>query len=51
MKKYKVTFSGFAYVEAHDKEEAIINFELGSAFYEEIEKDEAVEIDECVVDF
>jgi len=45
MAKYKVRFSGFAYVEANSPEEAMDEYEW-SAIYEEISVDSVEEVEE-----
>lgn len=49
MAKYKVAFSGFAYVEADDEEEAKELFQNDEADYMETEIDSAEEVDEFFV--
>jgi hypothetical protein len=49
MKKYKVYFSGFAYVEADSHDEAIEQWRNGEAVYEEFEDEGSDEVDEFVV--
>lgn len=51
MAKYKVYFSGFAYVEADSAEEAEENFwDDPSGCYQECEVDEIKEVDEFLVE-
>ena len=45
MAKYKIAFSGFAYVEADDEEEAKENLEDGGEVYMEYTMDSVVEVD------
>lgn len=49
MSKYKVYYSGFAYVEADSEEEAIDNYE-DDFIYDEKQVDEVEEVDEFEVD-
>lgn len=51
MAKYKVYFSGFAYVEADSAEEAEEVYRDGLADYEEWQADRTEEIGEFVVHF
>lgn len=46
MPKYKISFSGFAYIEAEDCEEAEEIFYNDGGVYSEYEIDEAEEVDE-----
>ena len=50
MPRYKVYYSGFAYVEADSEEEAIENYE-DFADYEEKQVDEVEEVDDFLVVF
>lgn len=50
MAKYKVYYSGFAYVEADSEEEAIENYEYDS-YYEEYAVDGVEEVDDFCVSF
>ena len=50
MAKYKVCYSGYAYVEANSKDEAQDLYEFGMATYEEKSVDCVVEIDEFCVE-
>lgn len=45
MKKYVVTFSGFAYVEAESEEEAEEKYNNGDEFYKECSVDDVEETD------
>ena len=49
MAKYKVYYSGFAYVEADNVEEAEEDYEY-SNIYDERQIDEVEEVDEFIVD-
>ena len=49
MAKYKVYFSGFAYVEADSEEDAVEIYHDGYTDYEEQQVDEVEEVDEFVV--
>jgi uncharacterized lipoprotein YehR (DUF1307 family) len=49
MARYKVSFSGFAYVEADDKEEAKDMFQDDEEMYKETDIDNVEEVDECQV--
>ena len=49
MAKYKVYFSGFAYVEADSAEEAEDIYHDGDTDYEEHQVDEVEEVDEFAV--
>ena len=49
--KYKVCFSGFAYVEAENEENAQEIYEDGDIQYEETEVTEIFEVDEFRVNF
>lgn len=49
MAKFKVAFSGFAYVEADDAEKAKELFQNDEVDYMETEIDTAVEVDEFVI--
>lgn len=52
MKKYKVSFGGFAYVEADSPEEAEELFnDDGAVVYSECQPDHAEEVDDFVVDW
>ena len=46
MGKYKVTYSGFSYVEADSEEDAINMAQDGVIVYEETEWEQAEEVDE-----
>lgn len=48
--KYKVSFSGFAYVEADNEKEAEEVFFDGCSSYEEYEVTEVEDVDEFVVE-
>lgn len=48
MAKYKIYYSGFAYVEADSKEDAIEDYE-DISYYEERHIDEVEEVDEFAV--
>ncbi len=48
MAKYKVYYSGFAYIEADSEENAIEDYE-DFAYYEEKHIDEVEEVDEFVI--
>lgn len=48
MPKYKVCFSGFAYVEADNEEDAADGYDFGSV-YEETEVTSVEEVDEFVI--
>ena len=50
MAKYKVYFSGFAYVEADSAEEAEEIYHDGYTYYEEQQVDEVEEVDEFFVE-
>lgn len=49
MAKYKVRFSGFAYVEADDKEEAQDVFQDEEEMYKETDIDSVEEVDEFTI--
>lgn len=49
MAKYKICFSGFAYVEADDKEEAIEKLDDREEIFLEYQMDSVDEVDEFVV--
>jgi hypothetical protein len=49
MSKYKVPFSGFVYVEAEDKDEALDMAQDGDAIYEETNWEHAVLVDDFTV--
>lgn len=51
MAKYKVTYSGFAYIEADDKEEAEEKFEDEEFVFSEYRIDEIAEVDEFAITF
>ena len=48
--KYKIPFTGFAYVEADSPEEALDLAEGGDTFYEETEFENPVEVDEFTIE-
>lgn len=48
--KYKVSYSGFAYVEADNEEDAQMAYENGDTIYEEEWIEEIEEVDEFSVD-
>ena len=48
--KYKVSYSGFAYVEADDEDEAQMVYEDGDTLYEEVWIESIEEVDEFTVD-
>ncbi len=50
MKKWRIEFRGFGYVEADTEEEAREMFENGETVYEETEQDEPKEVDEFIVE-
>lgn len=50
MAKYKVSFSGFMYVEADNPEDAKDKFFDGEEVYSENQIDSVVEVDEFVVE-
>ena len=47
--KYKVSYSGFAYVEADSEDEAQMAYEDGDSIYEEEWIEEIEEVDEFIV--
>jgi hypothetical protein len=47
--KYKVNYSGFAYVESDDEEEAQMAYQDGDTIYEEEWIEEIEEVDEFTV--
>ena len=49
MKKYKVSYSGFAYVEAENMQEAKEKFEYDDSVYQEQAVDNVEEIDDFLV--
>lgn len=51
MKKFKVPYTGFVYVNADTPDEAREEADLGGAIYEETEFGEPEEIDEFCVEF
>jgi hypothetical protein len=51
MAKYKVCYSGFAFVEADSKEEAEEIYDEGLSVYDEWAIDEVEEVDDFVVHF
>ena len=50
MKKYKVPFTGFAYVEAESEAEALECAQYGNTIYEEQEWEDAKEVSEFFAD-
>jgi len=50
MARYKVEFSGFAYVEAESGDVAIEKYQSGDTVYEENEVGEVVTVDEFFVE-
>ena len=50
MPKYKLTFSGFAYIEAEDKEEAEDKFDDEDFVFSQYGIDEIAEVDEFTVE-
>lgn len=48
--KYRVNFSGLAYVEANDTKEAEDKFKCGDTAYEEYEVDDVELVDDFVVE-
>ena len=50
MAKFKVEFTGFVYVEADTKEEAIDKWEDGDYIYKEENPEEAYEVDEFEIE-
>lgn len=50
MKKYKVEYSGFAYVYADDPQDAEENFDRDYAEYDEYGVDSVQEVDDFVVE-
>ena len=50
MAKYKICFSGFAYVEAEDRDEAIELFDDDLDIFREQSIDSVTEVDEFVVE-
>ena len=50
MAKYKVVYSGFAYVEADDKDEALELFDDDLDIFREQRIDSVTEVDEFVVE-
>ena len=51
MKKYKVMFSGYAYVEASDEDDARDVFDNEMEVYKEISVDVIEEVDEFLFEF
>lgn len=51
MKKYKLPFHGFVYVEAEDEGQALDKADNGETVYEEQEWDPTEEVDEFGVSF
>lgn len=47
---YKVSFSGFAYVEANSEEEAEEKFHDDEYFYQDLWTDETEEVQEAIID-
>ncbi len=50
MGKYKVEYSGFAYVDADSEDEANDKYEMGDTVYEESGIDSTEEVDEFTVE-
>lgn len=50
MKKYKVSFQGFVYVEAESEDEAIVQYSHNNVIYDVIEVVDTVEIDDLEVE-
>lgn len=50
MKKFKVTFAGFTYVEAESESEAIEKAQDGDTIYEEQKWEDALEVPAFIVD-
>lgn len=50
MKKYKVEYSGFAYIEADNKQDAEENFDLDNAIFAEWGVDAVQEVDDFTVE-
>lgn len=48
--KYKVEFSGFAYVEADNTDEVYEDFDLDAAIYSDMGIDSVEEVDDFVVE-
>jgi len=51
MKKWKIEFRGFSYVEAETEDEAKEMFENSETIYDETEQDSPVEVDEFIIEF
>lgn len=51
MAKYKITFSGFAYVEAEDEEEAREAFDDDDFAFKETKVDNVEEVDEFIIEW
>lgn len=51
MKKWKIEFRGFAYVEADTEDEAKELLENGETVYDETEQDDPVEVEEFIIEF
>lgn len=50
MKKYRVEYSGFAYIEAENKQDAEENFDRDSAIFDEYSVDSVHEVDDFTVE-
>lgn len=51
MRKYKIKFSGIAYVEANSEEDAKWDFDPDDCAYSEVVIDDIEEVDEFVVEW
>jgi len=50
MKKYRVEYSGFAYIEAESPLDAEVNFDRDTAIFDEYKIDAVQEVDEFTVE-
>ena len=50
MAKWRIDYKGFAFIEADTLEEAEEMFKNGESFYEELENEEPVEVDDFMIE-